>query len=259
MPDATSDASPERPPKLYNELAGWFPLLTPVADYANEAAYYLHLFETHARRRPRTLLELGSGGGHTAAHLKAALRCTLVDLSPAMLAVSRALNPECEHLRGDMRSLDLGRSFDCVLLHDAVSYMTCRDDLARAAACAFAHTAPGGVALFQPDFVQESFSPGAESGGSDGGDRALRYLEWRWDPDPADTTYVTDLVIAHRDAAGELRVVHDRHVMGLFPRAEWLEVLATAGFSPLAVPFAPACGSDAGHELFLGLRPDSGT
>ena len=35
---------------------------------------------------------------------------TLVDLSEEMLAVSRELNPECEHLQGDMRTLRLGRT-----------------------------------------------------------------------------------------------------------------------------------------------------
>ena len=46
-----------------------------------------------------------------------------------MLALSRALNPECEHLAGDMRTLRLGRVFDAVFVHDAVCYMTTRADL----------------------------------------------------------------------------------------------------------------------------------
>ena len=133
-------------PRLYRDLADWYPLLTPVADYAEEASFYRRLFETHCQQPPRTLLDLGSGGGHNAAHLKATLTCTLVDLAPAMLELSRRLNPECEHLQGDMRSIRLGRAFDCVLVHDAVSYMASRADLASAIATAFEHTAPGGVA-----------------------------------------------------------------------------------------------------------------
>ena len=34
------------------------------------------------------------------------------------------------------------------------------------------------------------------SGGHDRGRRALRYLEWSWDPDPEDTTYLTTMVYA---------------------------------------------------------------
>jgi len=114
---------PDQGPRLYRDLADWYPLLTPVDDYVEEVAFYRRLFETHCGRPPRTLLDLGSGGGHNAAHLKATLACTLVDLAPAMLKQSRRLNPECEHVQGDMRSIRLGRVFDCVLVHDAVSYM----------------------------------------------------------------------------------------------------------------------------------------
>ncbi|MEA2702730.1 MAG: hypothetical protein QOD63_675, partial [Actinomycetota bacterium] len=68
------------------------------------------------------MLELGSGGGHNAVHLVADFAMTLVDLSDQMLDVSRRLNPGCEHVVGDMRTVRLGRSFDAVFVHDAVDY-----------------------------------------------------------------------------------------------------------------------------------------
>jgi SAM-dependent methyltransferase len=241
--------------RLYRELADWYPLLTPVGDYVEEAAFYRRLFEAHCQRPPRTLLDLGSGGGHNAAHLKEALACTLIDLEPAMLELSRRLNPECEHIQGDMRSVRLGRVFDCVLVHDAVSYMSSRTDLAGVMATAFEHTAPGGVAMFQPDFVSETFEPGTETGGSDGNGRALRYLEWRWVPNSETDMYVTDMAYLLRDANGAVEVIHERHRMGLFPRTVWLELIAAAGFVPLAVPFGHSPYGDTGHEVFLGLRP----
>lgn len=245
-------------PRLYREMADWYPLLTPVGDYAEEAAFYQRLFEERCRRPPRTLLDLGSGGGHNAMHLKTKLICTLVDIAPAMLEISRRLNPECEHIRGDMRSIRLGRAFDCVLAHDAVSYMASRADLQSAVATAFAHTAPGGVAMFQPDFVAETFDSGVETGGSDAGGRGLRYLEWRWVPDSSRETYVTDMAYLLRDENGTVNVVHDRHVMGLFSRAVWMELIAAAGFEPIAVPFEHSSFSNAGHEVFLGLVPAHG-
>jgi len=217
---------PGQPLRLYRDLAEWYPLLTPVGDYAEEAAFYRGLFEAHCRRPPRTLLDLGCGGGHNVAHLKATLACTLVDREPAMLALSRRLNPECEHREGDLRSVRLDRAFDAVLLHDAVSYMATRADLGRALATAFAHTAPGGVALFQPDFVAETFAPGTEVGGTDGGGRGLRYLEWRFIPEGSHETYLTDMAYLLRDVNGGVEVAHDRHIMGLFPRATWLQLIA---------------------------------
>lgn len=245
-------------PRLYRDLADWYPLLTPVDDYAEAAAFYRRLFETHCRRPPRTLLDLGSGGGHNAAHLKTTLACTLVDLAPAMLTVSRRLNPECEHIEGDMRSIRLERVFDCVLLHDAVSYMASHAHLISAIATAYAHTAPGGVAMFQPDFVSETFEPGTEAGGSEAGGRALRYIEWRWMPDSRPDVYVTDMAYLLRDESGAIEVIHDRHIMGLFPRTVWLELIASAGFKPLVVPFEHSSYSNTGHDVFLGLRPVHG-
>lgn len=247
-------SAPAPGPRLYRDLARWYPLLTPVGDYAEGAAFYRRLFEAHGHRAPRTLLDLGSGGGHTAAHLKATLACTLVDLAPAMLAQSERLNPECEHVEGDLRSLRLGRTFDCVLLQDAVCYMTSRAELASAITTAFEHTRPGGVALFQPDYVTETFEPSTETGGGDDGTRAARYLEWRWRPDPSREVYVTDMAYLLRDETGSTEVAHDRHLMGLYPRATWLALIAGAGFDPLAVPFPHQASGHVGREVFLGLR-----
>lgn len=253
----THDPRPgEAQPRLYRDLAPWYPLLTPPEDYAEEAAVYLRLFREACVRPPRTLLDLGCGGGHNAVHLKRSLAATLSDIAPRMLDLSRTRNPECEHVEGDMRALRLGRRFDCVLVHDAVCYMASRADLARAIETAFVHCAPGGGALFQPDYVRENFVPGTESGGTDDATgRGLRYLEWRWDPDPADETYRTEMAYLLRGSDGAVEVAHDRHLMGLFPRATWLELIAAAGFSPRAVPFPHRLWPLGDHEVFLGLRP----
>ena len=170
--------------RLYSELADWFHLLTAPEDYAEEAAEIVRLAEATVDGELRTLLELGSGGGNNASHLKARFDCTLTDVSEEMLALSRSLNPECEHIAGDMRTLRLGRTFDVVLVHDAVVYMTTEDDLRAAFATAFAHTRPGGVALFQPDCTRETLVEKTDCGGHDGDGRSLRYLEWVRDPDP---------------------------------------------------------------------------
>jgi SAM-dependent methyltransferase len=111
-------------PKLYTQLAAWWPLLSPPSHYVEEAADLLPSLLAATDPPPRTLLELGCGGGSLAFHLKRSLSLTLTDRSPAMLAVSRAVNPECEHIVGDMRTIDLGRRFDAVLVHDAIMYAT---------------------------------------------------------------------------------------------------------------------------------------
>ena len=122
---------------------------------------------TRAQRPLRTVLELGSGGGNNAWHLKSRFEMVLVEPSAGMRAVSRALNPECEHVDGDMRTVRLAREFDAVFVHDAVCYMTTESDLRMAIETAFLHCRPGGAALFAPDFVRENFRPSTDHGGSD--------------------------------------------------------------------------------------------
>ena len=141
------------PPLLYGELAGWYRLLDPYEDHRDEAASYQAALERGAMPSAATLLELGAGAGNNAFHLKRRFRCTLSDPSEGMRRLSRELNPECEHIAGDMRSLRLDRTFDAVLVHDAVMYMTTEEDLLAAARTAFDHTRPGGAAVFAPDYV----------------------------------------------------------------------------------------------------------
>jgi SAM-dependent methyltransferase len=239
-------------PLLYGALVPWYRLLDPPEDHREEAVAFQAAFERAAEPRAETLLELGAGGGHNAFHLKARFRCTLTDLSAEILALSRALNPECEHLVGDMRTLRLARTFDVVLVHDAVAYMTTEGDLAAAAQTAFAHTRPGGAAIFAPDCVRETFRDDTQLLSGDDGARSLRCLMWTWDPEPADQTYAVDFAFLLRED-GDTKAVHDRHIEGLFPRATWLRILGGTGYrvEPLARPL----GDGACDEIFLCRRP----
>ena len=99
----------EQSPRFYTQYADWWQLLSPAEDYAEEAEFFRQAIIAAADRMPRTMLEFGSGGGNNASYLKQHFELTLTDLSAAMLGESRKLNPQCEHVAGDMRSLQLGR------------------------------------------------------------------------------------------------------------------------------------------------------
>jgi hypothetical protein len=76
----------------------------------------------------------------------------------------------------------------------------------------------------------------------------MRCLEWTYDPDATDTTYIVDFAYLLREGADRVRVEHDRHIFGLFARADWLRLLEEVGFEPriVAAPF--------GLELFVGAK-----
>jgi SAM-dependent methyltransferase len=242
--------------RLYQELAGWWPVISPPAEYAGDAAAVEQ--ELAAAGVPvHTLLDLGSGGGHIALHLRRDRSVTLVDLSAAMLAVSRQINAGCAYVQGDMRTIRLGREFDAVLIHDAVDYMTSQADLALVIATAFAHCRPGGIAVFAPDHTAETFRPGTGAGGGhDGSGRVASFTERTTDPDRDDDWILAEYEFTLRDADGTVTVVPEAHRLGSFRRATWLALLTAAGFvagaRSLSVPGRPP------RILFTGRRPARG-
>ena len=250
QPQNASDANI---PRLYGDLSSWWPVLSAPEDYAEDAAFYQKTIIAACSSTPQTLLELGSGGGNNASHLKAFFTMTLVDPSAGMLIVSRALNPECEHIQGDMRNVRLGRSFDAVFIEDAISYMTTKDDLQRAIETAFVHCRPGGAALFCPDYICKTFHPSTRHGGHDVGGRSMRYLEWDWDPDPTDGTHITDFAYLLREEKGEVQCEYDRHILGLFECEDWLRLITNVGFQAQIIQ-PKRRQSESETPLFLGIK-----
>lgn len=239
--------------QMYNGIASWWHLLSPVAEYAAEAALFAEIL---GQSKPKSVLELGSGGGNNAYYLKRDFPdYVLTDLSPQMIAASRSVNPELRHEVGDMRSLRLDRRFDAVFIHDAITYMTSRADLLKAFQTAAAHLNPGGLVLVVPDETKETFHPGTECGGSDDPQtgRGLRYLEWSYDPDPDDEVCTTQYAFVLREADGTARSLHETHFGGLFDRGTWLDLLEAAGFEANhQTPKEPNSGYE--FQIFLGRR-----
>ena len=246
-------------PRMYTDLAHWFHLITAPDEYVEEADFYLRTMIAASERAPQTLLELGSGAGNNAFHYKHHLQSvTLTDLSEGMLRLSRQINPECTHIQGDTRTLRMGRTFDAVFVQDAVCYLTTLADLQACIETAFVHCRPGGFVLFAPDHVRENFSrtAGLDCGGHDAEDRAIRWLEWTYDPDPSDVTYTVDYAYILRKAGQPSRVVHDQHLCGLFSRTDWLQLFDQVGFvSAKTEPFNHSELPPGSLEVFVATRP----
>jgi ubiquinone/menaquinone biosynthesis C-methylase UbiE len=240
-------------PRLYQELAEWWPVLSQPDDYDEWGELFSRAIIDASTTRPVTLLELGSGGGSNAFRMKKHFQLTLTDIAPGMIRVSQEMNPECEHIVGDMRTIRLACQFDAVFIEDAILYMTTEDDLRQALKTAYEHCKPGGVALFNPGDTLEIFKPSTGHGGNDRGDRSLRYLDWCWDPDPNDTTYISYMVYVLREGDDVVRCVEDKHTLGVFSRSAWLRLITEVGFEARYVPLYYSEGS---AEAFLGLRPE---
>lgn len=244
--------------KLYEELAEWWPLVSAPADYREEADEYLRLFRAAASGPLKNVLELGSGGGNNASHMKSEFTLTLVEPSEGMRKVSRALNPECEHLPGDMRTVRLGRQFDAVFVHDAVEYMTTEADLRAALETVATHLRPGGVAVVAPDATRETFAPdahiegGDEPPGADGRGRSVRYLMWTLPAEPGKSYAVTHFALLLKERDGSVRSLHDEHHNGLYSRATWLRLFQEVG---LNARLEPRMLEGTQYDTFVATKP----
>jgi SAM-dependent methyltransferase len=238
--------------RIYSDLADWWPMISPTREYTQEAAFLSALIRAAipaGSATPATVLDLGSGGGHVSIHLKDMFTMTLVDISEEMLAVSRRLNPECEHHQGDMRTIRLGRQFDAVLVHDAIDYIIGITDLRQVIRTAAAHCKPGGIALFVPDYIKDTFGElaGGGGGGVDETGRTARFIERTWDPDAADDWVQADYEFTLHTPGTAPEVVRESHRLSAFSTDTWLRLLGEAGLA-----------SDPGidqEEISVGQRP----
>ncbi len=217
--------------RLYTDLAWLWPLWGDAAtEYAHYCRYITELIRRHARRPATTLMDIGCGGGKNVWNLKRQFNVTGVDLSAAMLAQAKELNPECTFVQDDMRTCRLGRAFDAVLMDDAISHMSCRTDLAAAFRTAHAHLNPGGVLVVTPDVTAETFqqnktsiTPAARNG------LDVVFIENVYDPDPTDEQYETTILYLIREHR-RLRIEADLWTMGVFSMDVWRRVLSETGF-----------------------------
>lgn len=235
--------------RLYKDLAYLFGLVTPREDYAEEAAQWFTILREKLGPAKNKILELGVGAGHNLSYLTGDFEATAVDVSEEMLQVCKKVNPGVELHAGDMRHIRLKKKFDAVLIHDAIVYMLSEDDLARAFATAAAHLEDGGIFITSPDYYLDTFSgPHVEYFTRCDGVLELTYVEYAYDPDPSDTTMEIIFSFFIREK-GRLRIEHDRHITGLFPRTSWIKVMEQAGFS-----VEPRMITSGGvpHELLVG-------
>lgn len=254
-------------PRLYTDLAHLWPHLSPPEHYAEETDTLRELIDGALGQPPTgqrwSLLELGAGGGHSTIHLKAHYDCLASDLSPQMLAHCNALNPDVPTIEGDMRSMRLGKTFDAVLICDAIDYMTTRDDAVAALATIAAHLRPGGVALFAPTYTRETFTDGdvADDGTTIpgiAGDDDLTYFSFVHDPIPTDTQFEMILLYLLRDHTTRLvQTIEDRHTCGLFAISDWQDMATEAGLNVEALaeqpdPDQPTDDASAWSVVFRG-------
>jgi SAM-dependent methyltransferase len=243
------------PARLYSDLAWVWPFLSPPEEYDEEAATYVAQFRRYGVPDGGRILHLGSGGGSLDWHLKQHYRVTGVDVSPAMLAYARGVNPEVEYRAGDIRDVRLGEVFDGVLLHDAIAYMLTYADLCAAYRTAAAHLAPGGVLLALPEELRSHFEQHhTDTVTRASGTRIVTSIDVDFDADPTDSEYETTYVFLIRDE-GRLTVEVDTHRVGIYDLDQFVAAIAAAGFqTEICGGILPSWLPEQQYPLIAALR-----
>ena len=103
---------------------------------------------------PRRILEIGCGPGLRLAVLNqwhGRYHAEGLDRDPKMLELAAKRVPGTPLHEADMRTFDLGKSFDAVLcLFGAIGYMKDQKEMTRALKAMHRHLVPGGVLLLEP-------------------------------------------------------------------------------------------------------------
>lgn len=225
---------------VFGVYARYYDLIYRDKDYRQEADFVRALLE---RLAPgcRTILELGCGTGGHAEHLaRAGLEIHGVDISADMLQLASAryarLSPELRSRlllsQGDVRSVDLGRTYDAVIsLFHVMSYQTTNQDLLDAFATARRHLKPGGLLVFDcwygPAVLSDPPAVRVKRW-EDNGIRVLRIAEPVMFPN--DNTVDVNYQILVDEISGNQTVqINETHRMRYLFRPEIELMLASAG------------------------------
>jgi len=214
--------------KVYNELAWTESVICTHEDYAAETQALIKIIKGNLKTGGNTLLHLACGAGGNDYTFKKEFKVTGVDISPGMLEIAEKLNPEAVYHLGDMRTVQLNQTFDVVAIPDSIGYMTTREDLKQVIDNASRHLKPGGLFIVTAHTREEFKENNFVYTGSDGETHVTifenNYIR-EYDPSIYEATMI--YLIRNKD---NLETFTETHIIGLFKRETWLELLHAAGF-----------------------------
>lgn len=221
---------------MFERSAHVYDLLYAFKDYETESRDLVSLIR---ERNPRaaSLLDVACGTGKHLALLRSAFPDVAgVDMDAGLLTIARERLPDVTFTRADMRTFDLGRTFDAVTcLFSSVGYLRSDEELELAIGRMAAHLAPGGVLVVDGWVRPEAWWPGVNVNASaetaDGVAAARVARTWReGDRTVLDMRY---LIATAEDGFEQEQEIHE---LTLFSDEAYRAAFATASLTPEVVP-----------------------
>jgi ubiquinone/menaquinone biosynthesis C-methylase UbiE len=214
----------------YTDWARYYDALHKFKDYRGEAT---RLAEVIRRFHPeaRTLLDVACGTGQHLRHLTEEFKVEGLDANATFLDVARDRLPEIPWHQGSMENFRLGKRFDVVTcLFSSIGFTRTKEALQEAVETFAKHLEPGGLLVIEPWFSAENFWTG-RVGAHFVDERDLK-IAWFY------TTAVEDdlSVLSNEIMVGTphgIDHIQEKHVLGLFSAADYLDAITTAGLKPL--------------------------
>jgi len=176
-----------------------------------------------------------------------------VEPSEGMIEAAGRLHPGLHIQPGDMRSFDLGRTFDAVVcLWGTIGYMTTKADLDAAVTNMASHVRPGGALVVEGWFTPEQWPSGrmATHVTSEDGIGVGRLVASTASRDGRLSEMHMSYLVLER---GSVSQFHEVHTQGLFTDAEYSAAFSQAGL----VPVAPEGWPGNKMPLRLAVRPST--
>lgn len=230
--------------QLYDAVYGW-------KDYRAEASRLVDLVDRFVGERARTLLDVACGTGRHLPYLSDRLRITGIDISADQVARAQERLPGAEFHVSDMCDFNLGGTYDVVTcLFSSVAYASTLDRMRAAVDAMARHVAPGGILVLEP-WPAPVITAGE-----------LPRSTYAERPD------MTVCRMHTMEVIGDVSVIHfhhlvgtaegieyfvERHEVGVYTRAEYLDAVTAAGLTASAHDDGLT-----GRGLVLGLSVASG-
>ena len=236
---------------VYDRSAQIYDLLyvgSGIKDYGAEAVE-LNRIVQDACPTAQTLLDVACGTGAHLVELRRWYTVEGIDLSPAMLAVARSRLGDVPLQVADMRTLNLGKTFDAVIcLFSSIGYVTDPAEMHSTVGRLAAHVGPGGVLILDGWIRPEDW-----------------HGDYRGQPDIASDDDVMVVRLAFSRLAGNIteldmhHLVHTKagieyfseaHRLALTPTADYVSAVESAGLTARVMrDYMP------GRDRVVGTRP----
>lgn len=232
--------------QVFGEYAHFYDAMYKDKDYEAECDFVEEAFRRFSAHEVSSVLDLGCGtGNHVLPLVRRGYEVVGVDRAPEMVRQARekaeAAGINAEFLLGDVRTVDLGRTFDAVIeMFAVIGYQTTNEDLLSAMRTARKHLTPGGVfvfdAWFGPAVLVERPEKRSSTIDLEGGETLERYATPQHDL--LSHTYEVRYGLVRRQGDDVLEESHETHHMRyLFPQ-EIVHFLDLAGFETVSMtPF----------------------